>query len=231
MTGSPAWTNTLIKLPYVFISYQTRDKLIAAEIQSMLAEHGVTSFLAHEDIEVSFPWQDRILEELGKADIFICLLSSHYAQSPWCLQESGIARFRNMHIIPLSLDGSIPEGFISSVQSKRINPEFGIELDDFIDGLKAYDPALVVAMLTTRLRDATTARCVEKYIKPLAELLDHIDACQARELLDVCFGNPHIFNQGGSVAIYLPKLLKRFKHTLDPGRAALLQDRLAQLQR
>lgn len=147
-----------IKPPYVFISYQTRDRHVAAGIQSMLTEHGVASFIAHEDIEVSISWQDKILEELGKADIFICLLSRHYSQSPWCVQESGIARFRNIHIIPLSLDGSIPEGFIASVQSKRINAKLGIELDDFVDGLKAYDPGLVAAMRATRLRRATKRR-------------------------------------------------------------------------
>ncbi|MDH3719386.1 MAG: toll/interleukin-1 receptor domain-containing protein [Planctomycetota bacterium] len=220
-----------IKLPYVFISYQTRDKLIAAEVQDMLAEHGVTSFLAHEDIEVSIPWQDKILEELGRAEIFICLLSRHYAQSPWCLQESGIACFRNMHIIPLSLDGSIPEGFISSVQSKRIDPKFGIQLDDFIDGLKAYDPALAVVMLTTRLRDATTLPSVEKYLRLLMELLNDVNESYGQRVLDVCFENPHIFNQDGFAAIYLPQLLKRLKHTLDPARAALMQDRVAQSRR
>lgn len=39
------------------------------------------------------------------------ILSAHFYGSIWCKQESGIAAFRNMTIIPLSIDGAIPGGF------------------------------------------------------------------------------------------------------------------------
>lgn len=43
---------------YAFISYQTADKQIAGRIKELLESIGITSFLAHEDIDVSEEWSD-----------------------------------------------------------------------------------------------------------------------------------------------------------------------------
>jgi hypothetical protein len=50
---------------YASISYQTGEKLVAGQLQALLAKLGVKSFLAHEDIQVSEEWRHKILEELG----------------------------------------------------------------------------------------------------------------------------------------------------------------------
>ncbi len=76
--------------------------------------------MAHEHIQVSEEWRLRILKELTVCDIFICILSQAYLASPWCVQESGISAIRDgMTIIPLSLDGTIPPGFISNIQATK----------------------------------------------------------------------------------------------------------------
>ena len=80
---------------YAFISYQTSDKVIAGRVKNVLLTVRIDSFLAHEDIHVSEEWRLKILEEISKADIFIPLLSKNYHESPWCVQEAGIAAFRN----------------------------------------------------------------------------------------------------------------------------------------
>src|SRR6266496_4138213 len=81
---------------------------------------GVQCFMAHEHIEVSVEWRNEILRQLGLADLFVPILSQQYYTSIWCKQESGIAAFRGMTLIPLSLDGSIPQGFIGHVQSTML---------------------------------------------------------------------------------------------------------------
>lgn len=97
-----------------FLSYQTDDKTVAGQVKSVLASVGISAFLAHEDIAVSEEWALGILQEINRADLFIALLSMNYFRSTWCIQESGIAAFRQqMTVIPLSLDGTIPQGFIS----------------------------------------------------------------------------------------------------------------------
>src|SRR3954464_12981607 len=100
-----------------FMSYQTEDRVVAANVAKLLEHIGVQSFMAHEHIEVSVQWRDEILRQIGLADLFVPILSQRYYASIWCKQESGIAAFRRMTMIPLSLDGSIPQGAINHIQS------------------------------------------------------------------------------------------------------------------
>jgi hypothetical protein len=79
--------------------------------------------MAHQHIEVSEEWRLEILKQLAAADLFIAILSANYYASIWCKQESGIAAFRGMTVIPLSIDDSIPQGFIAHIQSTRIDPQ------------------------------------------------------------------------------------------------------------
>lgn len=91
-----------------FLSYQTEDRHVAAKVREFLDSIAVPAFMAHEDINVSHEWHKVILDEISKADIFVAILSEHYLRSQYCMQESGIAIFRNarMTIIPLSTDGA-----------------------------------------------------------------------------------------------------------------------------
>lgn len=107
-----------------FLSYQTNDKVVAGRLKTILEKLSIPSFLAHEDINVSEEWRLEILKEIGKAELFVAVLSVNYYKSEFCVQESGIAVFRkNMTIIPLSIDGSIPRGFLGHIQSIKIDPE------------------------------------------------------------------------------------------------------------
>jgi hypothetical protein len=105
-----------------FMSYQTVDKEAAARVAGVLTEFDCTAFMAHDHIEVSEEWRLEILTELEVADLFVPILSAHYYGSVWCMQESGIAAFRRMTIIPLSIDGALPPGFLAHIQSTKIDP-------------------------------------------------------------------------------------------------------------
>src|ERR1700722_12731534 len=105
------------------MSYQTADRHIAASVRDVLRGIGVESFMAHDDIVVSAEWRLTILEQIKVADLFVAILSTNYMKSSWCIQKSGIAAFRKkMTIIPLSIDGPLPPGFISHVQATKIDP-------------------------------------------------------------------------------------------------------------
>jgi len=60
-----------------FISYSHVDREYARQAKQVLEEVGVTAFLAHEDLEVSEEWKERILEELKICDLFVPLLSKN----------------------------------------------------------------------------------------------------------------------------------------------------------
>jgi hypothetical protein len=107
-----------------FMSYQTDERAVAALVSNLLVDVGVASFMAHDHIEVSAEWRNEILRQLASADLFVPILSAKYYTSIWCKQESGIAAFRNMTIIPLSIDGAIPQGFLDHIHFANLNRRF-----------------------------------------------------------------------------------------------------------
>jgi hypothetical protein len=112
-----------------FISYATQEKHWGANVRVVLAELGLTPFLAHDDTAVSQQWQKRIQEELGKATVFVALLSKAYRESDWCSQETGwIASRSEVIIIPLSIDDTNPFGFISHIQARRIRSDGDVNI-------------------------------------------------------------------------------------------------------
>ncbi len=107
----------------VFISYSTTDKKIAKNVKDVLNEYRIEGFLAHEDIDVSQEWKNRIIQELSESNVFVPLLSEAYKKSDWAPQEIGMAFARGNDIvfIPLLLDTTIPFGFISHIQGKMLS--------------------------------------------------------------------------------------------------------------
>src|SRR6266550_1875261 len=104
-----------------FISYSQEERQHGAQAKSVLAEIGIAAFLAHDDLHVSDEWRKRIIEELGRCDVFVPLLSENFVKSKWAPQEIGFVISRpEVVIAPISLDGTTPFGFISHVQSRKI---------------------------------------------------------------------------------------------------------------
>lgn len=101
-----------------FLSYSHEDRFIAGDIKKQLKAYGFDTFLAHEDIEPTIPWEKEIHEKLKKCDIFIPLVSSNFKNSNWTDQETGIAYGYDKFIIPVSVDKA-PYGFINKIQALK----------------------------------------------------------------------------------------------------------------
>jgi len=109
----------------VFISYSEENKKISSGIKENLNRFGVQAFLAHDDIPPGKKWIPEILKNIKNADVFIALLSKDFQKSKWTDQETGIAVCLNKFIIPISIDGTIPYGFMDAYQSfKNFKYEF-----------------------------------------------------------------------------------------------------------
>lgn len=102
-----------------FISYSDKDKLIAGAIKEALNHYGTEAFLAHEDIPPGEEWADKIMINLKQCDILIPLLSKNFVDSEWTDQETGIAVANSKLIVPISIDGTIPYGFMNKYQAFR----------------------------------------------------------------------------------------------------------------
>lgn len=208
---------------YAFISYQTNDKHVAGKIKGILSGIGIDGFLAHEDITVSEEWRLKILEEIGKADIFISILSNDYHQSPWCIQESGIAAFRtDVTPIPLSIDGSIPQGFSSNIQSTKIDPD-NPTLESLIPGIAKHDISSAADILIKIVARSGSYRGAESNFKRILPYLQRFPNEQMKQLLETVASNDQVHHAGLCASEYIPPLLESYGHLLGPDTLAFLK--------
>lgn len=133
-------SETEIESIEIFLSYSSKDKVVAGEIKSQLDDFGLEAFLAHEDIAPSLEWQEVILQRLESCNIFIPLISQNFKESDWTNQEAGIAFSKRNLIIPLSLGGIAPYGFIGKYQALQVKTKH-IEdtCAEIIETIKKHD--------------------------------------------------------------------------------------------
>lgn len=110
----------------VFLSHKAEYKKDAAALKSSLADLGICSFVAHEDIEPTREWQDEIELALSTMDVCVALLTDKFHDSNWTDQEVGVAFGRNVPIVAVRL-GKDPYGFIGKFQAI---PGVGKKSDD-----------------------------------------------------------------------------------------------------
>jgi hypothetical protein len=199
---------------YAFISYQTEDKFVAGKIKNILAEVGVSSFMAHEDIDVSQEWRLKILEEIGKADLFISLWSKNYNDSWWCIQETGIASFRTeMTTIPLSIDGSIPQGFAGNIQSTKIDPA-NLSLQNLLPGIINANFEWGIDLISKSIAGSRSFRGAEANFQQLLPYIDLLSPEQGKEILEIAIVNDQVHHAGLCASEYLPPIMAKHGHLL-----------------
>ncbi len=77
-------------------------------------------FVAHDDIEGGDEWMNALSNEIQNCDIFLILLSDRYHKANFTDHETGIAYFLQKPIIPISIDRTIPYGFMSKYQAWKV---------------------------------------------------------------------------------------------------------------
>lgn len=100
----------------VFVSHLARFRGFAGEIQQELLLYGMSSFVAHNDIEPTSEWQDEIELALATCDTMLVLLHPGFHESHWTDQEIGYAMGRGVMIATVRL-GTDPYGFIGRFQA------------------------------------------------------------------------------------------------------------------
>lgn len=210
-----------------FMSYQTADKEIAARVAAILEEFECTAFLAHEDIEVSGEWRIEILKEIEVADLFVPILSANYYNSIWCKQESGIAAFRKMTIIPLSTDGSIPQGFIAHIQSTKIDPA-APKYADLLPGVAKHNVSFVIDKLVARISKSGSFRGAEADFQIILPYIGKASRKQIVELLNVSTDNGQVCHASLCATKYLPPLVKSHGKFMEKDKLKKLEGVLVQ---
>jgi len=99
----------------LFLSHLASFKSNTARLQQALKKYAITSFVAHEDIELSKEWQIEIESALHTMDAMATILMKGFKESNWCDQEVGFAVGKDVLIIPIR-KGIDPYGFIGKYQ-------------------------------------------------------------------------------------------------------------------
>ena len=111
------WKHHFFRL---FISHLAERRRFVADVQDKLLALGISSFVAHNDIEPTREWQDEIETALATCDGMLALLHPGFHESKWTDQEIGYAMGRQVLIVAASF-GTDPYGFIGRFQGMNGN--------------------------------------------------------------------------------------------------------------
>jgi len=194
-----------------FLSYSSKNKILAGNIKENLEKYDIDVFLAHEDIEPSEEWQNTIIEKLNQCSIFIPLLTEDFRISKFTDQETGAATILGKVIIPLKIDVD-PYGFIAKIQGLKfdelkLNTCCSSIIKKICDKFPAWGHALLQAGLITIFMKSSSFRNAEENAKLLEPCLDLFDAATLEKICDSILTNRQIYD-----ASNMPNMLKTWFH-------------------
>jgi len=211
-----------------FISYAHADRAYAGQVRQVLAQVGIESFLAHEDLETSEEWKDRILDELARCDLFVPVLSQHFVRSLWAPQEVGFVASREAVVIaPLSLDGTIPFGFLSHLQAGRVGPD-GVTRQLLVEPIAKKFPRTILPGLIGIAAKAGSFRDAEDKWRPLASLFSLFTPEEAQALAEGAVANNQVWAAALCRDEYIPAFIRAHREHIEPETLRALEYQIAQ---
>ena len=103
--------------PRLFMSHLATCKKDVRALSSMLQQFGFACFVAHDAIEPSRKWRREIERALNSCDVLVAYVTPGFSSSAWTDQEIGWALGRGLPVIPISVAGEMPAGFLGSYQA------------------------------------------------------------------------------------------------------------------
>lgn len=203
---------------------------MGAAAKAALLSHGFDSFLAHDDLQVSDEWKDRILLELQRVDVFVALLSSEFVKSKWCAQEVGVIVTRpQVLIIPISLDGTMPYGFISHLQATWVRgaDQFSSTLGEV---LLRRRPRLMIPRQIEKIRSATSFRHAEAIVRPLVMHFASFEDAEVNMFVSAVAENRKVWDAGLCRDEFIPEFVQVNGQRISPELADGLKAVLPELR-
>jgi hypothetical protein len=148
-------------------------KETAHTLKAALELHGVSCFVAHEDIEPTREWQDEIEEALRTMDALAALLSPDFHESKWTDQEVGFAVGTGRLILPIRW-GLDPYGFIAKYQGYQL-----------AEGVQYTTVAKDVIKILAR-HGRTSLACARAMASSLEDAVSWEEAKRTTSLLEEC---------------------------------------------
>ena len=103
----------------VFISYSSKDKVVADAVCARLEARGIRCWIAPRDVRPGAPYGEEIIDGIHEARVMVLVLTANANASPHIPKEVERAVSRGVSIIPLRVEDVLPakslDYFISSV--------------------------------------------------------------------------------------------------------------------
>jgi WD40 repeat protein len=103
----------------VFISHAGEDSRPAAELREWLVADGHDVFLdrdLRDGIAVGDEWEHLLHERLRWADATVCLVTTAYVNSAWCMAEVAIGRSRGSKLLPVLAEAGPEHPLMGTLQ-------------------------------------------------------------------------------------------------------------------
>jgi hypothetical protein len=100
----------------LFLSHVSAHRVDVTGLKRELSDLGISSFVAHQDIEPSSEWREEIAVAIRSMHAMAALLTTDFHASNWTDQEVGMAVARGALVIPVRL-GQMPYGFMAKYQA------------------------------------------------------------------------------------------------------------------
>lgn len=223
----------------LFLSYSHKDNRIAGAIKEAFNHYGMEAFLAHEDIRVGQEWRNTILNNLKQFDVLVAVISKNFPDSNWTDQEVGFAICQGKTIVPVSIDGQMPYGFLEMIQTltkfecreykkNRYSSEMILDCKESV-----FEIIRIIASkieLKENLKDSLirslsnigTYANAEKHFEIL-ESLQPFSKEQINEIINQSIQNNQIYPANGC-RIILKELIERYKSIIDSEKATEISE-------
>lgn len=197
----------------VFISHVAAHKSQAREFKVAFKKFGVTSFVAHEDIEPTKKWLEEIQTALSSMDAIVAFVTPDFIQSKWCDQEIGIAMGLGRLVVPIRM-GADPHGFLGKYQGLSSHGKTIEQVANEVFSILARHDMTRIKVTTAVVEQVYSAEsfAASKRLSGLLERLPIITADHARRLRQAIADNYQVSSSFG-VPERIEALLKRHGHT------------------
>jgi len=156
--NSDFWIPGYIRL---FVSHLSSNKKRVSDMKSALFRWGISSFVAHEDIEPTREWQEEIEAALESMDIMLAVVEPGFKDSDWCAQEIGYSLGRKVDIISLRV-GMDPFGFFGKYQGLQIKGRMPSEAANDVAAIIMRKPKFREKMLAGMAKSLSSMDSREK---------------------------------------------------------------------
>jgi hypothetical protein len=107
---------------FIFGSHLSDHKTLVGDVGRVLAEYGITLFVAHDRIVIDSDWEDEIRLALDRSHAGLVFVHKGLKNSDWCDQEIGWLQGRHVPVMGLRFDGT-PYGFFARYQARPVPPD------------------------------------------------------------------------------------------------------------